>query len=224
MDRYLSLFGFSGLKLDGESRGPEIAAFFWFLRVFSVDASTVPRDNSVFRRPLGVAPREPSPGGEAMNSYERIFGNGPLGLAISVGLLALAVLLEDLIGLPEIGLGETTRTVILYGAGVLNGAVAIWAFTSLPAEKRGRELCTVGAYRWVRHPLYAGFLTIFDFGLAVFLDNWLFVIWALALHPIWHVLMRREERLVAEVFPESYPAYCAITPRFVPNPFRRGAT
>jgi protein-S-isoprenylcysteine O-methyltransferase Ste14 len=100
-------------------------------------------------------------------------------------------------------------------------AVAGWALRSLPPADRGKTLITSGAFRYFRHPLYASFLTFFDFGLALYLDHWVFLIWALAQHPIWHWNMLHEEQLMRREFGDEYDAYCARTGRFVPRIWRR---
>jgi len=40
---------------------------------------------------------------------------------------------------------------------------------------------------------------------------------SLLLHPIWHVLARREEKIVMDAFGDEYRRYAARTGRFVPR-------
>jgi protein-S-isoprenylcysteine O-methyltransferase Ste14 len=96
-------------------------------------------------------------------------------------------------------------------------ALVVWSLRSLPPSARGRQLCTQGAFRYVRHPLYAAFLSHFNFALALFLGHPIYLLWAIALHPIWHVLMRSEERLMLRDFGEPYREYAARTGRFIPR-------
>lgn len=74
-----------------------------------------------------------------------------------------------------------------------------------------------GAYRCFRHPVQATLLSSFDFGLAILLKNWIYLIWALGLHALWHWNIRKEEALMTQAFPEQYPEYCRRTGRFVPR-------
>ena len=69
-----------------------------------------------------------------------------------------------------------------------------WSVRSLPPADRGQRLVVEEAFRYFRHPLYAAFLTFFNFGLAVLLNSWLYVVWAVVLHPLWHLNVRGEER------------------------------
>ena len=155
-----------------------------------------------------------------MNTYDRLFGAGPRGLAISLSLLLVAWRLEPVVGLPSIVDSAIVRWII-FGLGILGAAgLAAWSFRSLSPADRGVNLVTRGAYRYLRHPVYATLLSSFDFGLAVFLNNWIYLIWALALHPVWHWNIRKEEALMMQAFPDEYPEYCKRTGRFVPRLWR----
>lgn len=155
-----------------------------------------------------------------MTQYERIFGTGPRGIAVTLMMFFVAFVTVDWAGPWPIHersvLGLAALGVSLVGT----LATAAWALRSLPPAERGTSLVTSGAFRYFRHPLYASFLTFFDFGLAVYLDDWAFVIWAVAQHPIWHWNMRGEERLMRREFGEEYDTYCAGTGRFIPRLFR----
>ena len=96
-------------------------------------------------------------------------------------------------------------------------ALIIWSVKSLPAAERGNKLCTTGAFKYVRHPLYAAFLSIFDFGLAIYLNSYIFILWAILLHPIWHYIVRYEERLMIDIFKEEYVDYQKKTGQFFPK-------
>jgi len=152
-----------------------------------------------------------------VNAYQRIFGSGPLGLAASAGLFLAAVWLER--RLPDAPLlDHVGARVAAFGVACLAGtALFLWSLLALPVEARGRRLVTGGAYRFVRHPLYAAFLTFFDFGLALFLDHAVYLAWAVLLHPLWHLLVRGEERRMAEAFGAEWDAYARRTGRFVPR-------
>jgi protein-S-isoprenylcysteine O-methyltransferase len=155
-----------------------------------------------------------------MNTYDRTFGAGPRGLIISLGLFMVAWRLEPVVGLPAIVDSDVVRWTV-FGLGILGAvALALWSFKSLPPADRGVNLVTTGAYRYLRHPVYATLLSSFDFGLAVLLNNWIYVIWALALHGVWHWNIRKEEALMLQAFPDQYPEYCRNTGRFLPRLWR----
>ena len=156
-----------------------------------------------------------------MNTYERIFGAGPRGLLISLALLAIAWQWESAAGLPNITANYWVRWVLF--ALTLVGAVfvVVWSLKSLPPATRGKKLVTNGVYRYVRHPLYAAFLSCFNFGLAVLLNNWIYIIWAVLLHGVWHWNIESEEKLMRREFPKEYEEYCQITGRFIPRIWSR---
>lgn len=152
-----------------------------------------------------------------MNTYDRIFGAGPRGLLISLVLLALAWQLEPVAGLLNITASHTVRWVVFVLTTVGAIAVVIWSTRSLSVTARGKELVITGAFRYIRHPLYAAFLSCFNFGLAVLLNNWIYIIWAILLHVVWHWNIQSEEKLMKQEFPGSYEKYCQVTGRFVPR-------
>jgi len=153
----------------------------------------------------------------SMNTYERLFGAGPRGILISGVLLAVAWKLEPLSGLPKITDSDLLRWIVfsLSIAGAL--ALAIWSMISLPPDKRGAALVTTGAYRYLRHPIYATLVSCFHFGLAILLDNWIYLLWAVITYCIWHWNIASEERLMRRAFPNEYEAYCKKTGRFIPR-------
>ena len=152
-----------------------------------------------------------------MNTYDRIFGAGPRGLLISLGLLAFTWQLESVVELPHILSNNAVRWSVFTLTIVTSAFVLIWSVKSLPPEARGRKLVTTGVYRYLRHPLYAAFLSCFNFGLAVLLNNWIYIIWAISLHGIWHWNVRSEETLMKIKFPKEYEDYCRVTGRFIPR-------
>lgn len=152
-----------------------------------------------------------------MNAYQRIFGGGPIGSVASLVLLAVAWRLErELPGL-ALDLPWSLRVGVLAVGSLAAGAVVLWSLRSLPPQSRGRVVVDSGIYGWVRHPLYAAFLSLFNFGLAVYLDHAVYLIWALSLHPLWHLVARYEERLMVEEFGSGYTEYARRTGRFVPR-------
>ena len=152
-----------------------------------------------------------------MNTYQRIFGAGLRGLLITVALFALAWDLEPVIGLPAIITNHFVRWLVF--AITIVGAIfiAAWSFTSLPPDARGKKLVTTGVFRYLRHPLYAAFLSCSNFGLAVLLNNRIYIIWAVLIHVIWHWNIQDEEKLMMQEFPNEYEEYCRVTGRFIPR-------
>ena len=154
-----------------------------------------------------------------MTPYQRIFGTGPRGIAISTVLLGITWQVDQIVDLPPISGNGTVRIVSLVvgclGALLIAGAATV----ALPPKARGTSLVTTGIYRHVRHPIYASLVSSFNFGLAIYLDGWLYLAWAVLLHPLWHWNVGGEERMMAAHFPE-YPAYTKKTGRFLPGLFR----
>ena len=152
-----------------------------------------------------------------MTTYERIFGAGPRGIVLSIVLFALTWKLETVVGLPLISNNIVFRLSIFALSVIGAIGLALWSAKSLPPGDRGKTLITSGAYRYLRHPIYTTFLSCFDFGLAVLLNNWIYILWATLLHSLWHLNIISEEKLMRKEFPIGYREYCAMTGRFIPR-------
>lgn len=113
----------------------------------------------------------------------------------------------------------------LAGAGIALGSVVILrcAFSALGESYRGglglwsdHTLVTRGPYRWVRHPIYSGFVAAM-IGASILASNWLIALAGIGLTmsiPMLRVAL--EERQLAERFGDEYAAYARVTPRFIP--------
>lgn len=156
-----------------------------------------------------------------MQAYLRVFGSGPLGVA-STAVLLLAFQRVDAT-LPPVSLGLPSSARYLALALACLGTIAgiIWSFRSLPVAARGRRLCVQGAYGWVRHPLYASFISIGAPGLVLFVNHWSGLLLLVVLHLVWHGVIVIEERHMIAQFGDEYLAYAKRTGRFVPRLRRR---
>lgn len=157
-----------------------------------------------------------------MNSFARLFGSGPLGVASSAVLTWLALVVRQLNPKGVLCFPDSLRWTVLI-LGTLGAFLSIlWSFRSLPVHRRGHELCTAGAYHWVRHPLYASFISIAAPCVAVFINHWIAIVWLAALHGAWHLVIPWEEKLMLAQFGDDYRDYSNHSGRFVPR-VHRGA-
>jgi len=151
-----------------------------------------------------------------MNKYQKIFGAGPRGLLISLALFFICLWKKDFFALPSIIDNYQIRLAILIISIVLTNIVVFWSLKSLPPKFRGEHLVTTGAYAYFRHPLYGAFLSFFNFGLAIYMNNFIFIIWAVLLFPLWHWNVLYEENLMIEKFGDEYLEYSKKVSRFFP--------
>jgi protein-S-isoprenylcysteine O-methyltransferase Ste14 len=160
-----------------------------------------------------------------MNTYKRIFGSGPLGVGVTLLLFLAAAMAEKHLNLPQLGVPLRVRIGVLTVCTILAAAIVVWSIRSLPTEVRGRQLCVRGAFRYLRHPLYAALVSIFNFGFAFFLNHTVFLITAVIIHLIWHSIVRQEEKMMVKAFGEEYLQYARRTGRFFPrfSSFRKRA-
>ncbi len=156
----------------------------------------------------------------SMTPYQRLFGAGPRGIVLTIVTFPIAYFVIHRFGPWPIHHSAAVGYVLLGVSLAATLALAVWSLKSLPPDERGNVLVDSGAFRYFRHPLYATFLTFFDFGLAIYLNDWAFLVWAFAQHPIWHLNIRSEEQLMRNAFGDEYAAYCNVTGRFVPRLWR----
>jgi protein-S-isoprenylcysteine O-methyltransferase Ste14 len=103
-------------------------------------------------------------------------------------------------------------------------ALAIWARRYLGrnwgmpmSEKADPELVTAGPYSRVRHPIYSGIILAMV-GTAIAVSwFWLFAVILLGGYFVYSAVM--EERYMAGLFPDTYPAYKRSTKMLVPFVF-----
>lgn len=136
-----------------------------------------------------------------------------------------AVLLVALIVLPGRSDWPTPPTVRLLGLILIVGGLAFVALASLrlgpaltatPVPTESGALTTTGLYRLVRHPIYTGVLAIVV-GLTLRSGSWVTLAVGIVTVGFFHSKARWEEARLADRYPD-YPAYAAVTPRFVPWP------
>jgi protein-S-isoprenylcysteine O-methyltransferase Ste14 len=149
---------------------------------------------------------------------KKIFGVGPLGGLISVGLLLVAAWIDRPTGSGAI----TQQTALIRWIGgllILGGlGLHLWSFVTLRQWWVENRLCTRGPFRFVRHPMYAGWISLIAPGMVLILNRWIYVLWLAVLHPVWHALVRREERTMTALFGDVYRRYAARSGRFLPRP------
>src|SRR5260221_242671 len=89
-----------------------------------------------------------------------------------------------------------------------------WRFRAKLDE--GHRLATGGPFRFVRHPIYMG-LNLLALGTAVWIPTG--ILWAslLLMFVGGDLRARAEEKLLTQVFGDTYSAYCNRTSRFLPG-------
>lgn len=88
------------------------------------------------------------------------------------------------------------------------------ALTPLPYPKEGAHLIQTGPYALVRHPMYCGGMVL-ALGWALHVQGWLTLAYVVLLCVFLDVKSRREERWLAEKFPD-YAAYQRRVCKLIP--------
>jgi protein-S-isoprenylcysteine O-methyltransferase Ste14 len=105
---------------------------------------------------------------------------------------------------------------------VIGLAFAVWARVTLGRNwsgvvtlKEGHELVERGPYRFVRHPIYTGILTMF-FATALAREHLSGFVGTLLMFASFWIKLRDEEKLMLQQFPERYADYRLRAKRIIP--------
>jgi protein-S-isoprenylcysteine O-methyltransferase Ste14 len=157
----------------------------------------------------------------AISRRQVIFGVGPAGVVISFVLLAIGAWADRALGHPAILANPARARVAGCVLAVIGVALLLWSLWTLRSWWVKNELCATGAFRWFRHPVYAAWITFILPAMAFYLNSWTILFFVVLLHPVWHRLVIREEKMMVEKFGDGYRAYAARTGRFFPRTWTR---
>ncbi len=126
-----------------------------------------------------------------------------------------ASLWSTLLGIGELGM--LISMLLGYALLIIGIGIFIQGWRQLFYARQKNQIVTTGLYRFVRHPQYTGlFLGLFGEGIV----HWP-TIFSVAIFPVivlaYVLLARSEERKVADQFGETYRAYQARVPMFIPR-------
>ena len=155
-----------------------------------------------------------------ISGYQRRFGVGLVGVTIGLLLFGLLWLLDRSLDHTEIL--SQPKPIRLIGWALIGVWVCwhIWCLKTIRSWWNEGQLCTMGPYRFVRHPIYAGGAFI-GFGLALIFNSWILLLWPIFSYFLWSALVRKEETMMETVFGEEYKRYAARTGRLLPRFFRK---
>ena len=152
---------------------------------------------------------------------QKLFGVGPMGAVISIVWLRLAVWVDHLLGHAEIFANPTPVKVVGVVLAASGLGLLFWTIRTLRNWWAKDELCTMGPYKWFRHPMYAAWITFIAPSIALYFNSWIILLFAILLHPVWHQLVIREEKVMLGKFQNKYRVYAARTGRFFPRLWNR---
>ena len=152
---------------------------------------------------------------------QRLFGIGPMGAAISFLWLMIAAWVDRALGHPAILTNPAPIKVVGGCLAVIGLGLHFWSMWTLRNWWGKDELCTMGPFKWFRHPMYAAWITFILPALALYLNSWIMLFFVVLLHSIWHRHVIREEKIMFEKFQNEYREYAARTGRFFPRIWNR---
>jgi protein-S-isoprenylcysteine O-methyltransferase Ste14 len=154
----------------------------------------------------------------------------PLANRLAYGALVSAgfiLIFSQLRGVPWLHTRVLPDAVWLHGVGiaimVAGFAIAIWArmhlgrnWSGAVTQKVGHELITSGPYRWVRHPIYSGWLLALV-GTAAVRGELRGLLSFMLVYLGFKLKSRLEERMMVSTFGPEYSAYASSTGAIFPR-------
>ena len=147
---------------------------------------------------------------------KRIFGSGPTCFIVGIVLVLIAYFLGLFFEFPMIKISDYFSSLIFIISIVLTLLIVFWGFLSLPLSKRGKSLVVDKAFRYFRHPIYAGFVDFFVFGLGFYLKSFSILVSGVILIFIFGRIVDKEEKYLVEQFGQKYRDYRKTTKKFIP--------
>ncbi len=147
----------------------------------------------------------------------RIFGSGPLCVITTFIVIILAYYIDIWQQTPKIPIPNFLSSTLFIIATLLTLILAIWSFISLPVKTRGKKLVTSGAFKHIRHPVYASFLDFFVFGLGLYLKSYSIIVAGILALIICAFIVESEEKYLLELFGKEFDDYKKITKKFIPK-------
>ena len=152
-----------------------------------------------------------------ISKLNKLFGVGPMGMVISLVLLAIADWGGRVFGHSAILTNPTPLKVVGVVLVIIGLGLHFWSMWVLRNWWAKDELCSKGPFKWVRHPMYAAWITFIIPAVALYLNSWIILFFAVFIHLIWHQLVKKEEKMMTEIFQDEYRSYAARTGRFFPR-------
>lgn len=138
------------------------------------------------------------------------------------------ILLLQLIGVPLLPFTPNAFTRIAGILLILGGAViSVEGRTDLGHNwnhmidyqvKQRQQLVTDGIYRYVRHPIYAGFVFMLT-GVEIVMGSWLFLAFFAVTSAVVYLQSKKEESILARHFAKEYLQYMHHSKMFIPYIF-----
>jgi len=127
------------------------------------------------------------------------------------------------------GVGEITEAgwllprLVGFAVGLCGAVLIVWAAVPLgrflvhdAAVQEDHRLVTSGPYRFIRHPIYSGYLALLLGSAVATLNIWLLLLWPVSLLGIL-VQSGSEEQILRTRFGQEYERYVSRTGRFIPR-------
>tara|TARA_X000001036_G_scaffold92900_1_gene85383 strand:+ start:1058 stop:1570 length:513 start_codon:yes stop_codon:yes gene_type:complete len=154
---------------------------------------------------------------EMVNSYNKIFGSGITGIAITILIWIICIKISTFFSIPEMGISPLFRKILIILFSIDSSILIVWSLMVLPIGDRGNKFISNGPYQYVRHPFYAAFIWSGTGIISMIYKSWLLLIFIIPIHIFWVWHIQKEEKLLLNQFGYEYEQYMMKTPQFFPR-------
>ena len=156
-----------------------------------------------------------------INWYKKNFGVGPFGAIVSITILSILLNGTNydlprykILNFYPLIINLISLLLVIIGVGL-----HIWSFISLKNWWKKNKLCTKGAFKYFRHPMYSAWVIFIALGITIYINSWIIFFWYLFLLFLWNKLVLYEEKMMISEFGDFYLSYLKKTNRFFPKIF-----
>ena len=149
--------------------------------------------------------------------YNRIFGSGPTGIAITILIWIIALQISSFFSIPEMNISSLFRKILIVLFTIDAVILIVWSLIVLPIGSRGKKFISTGPYQYVRHPLYAVFIWSGTGIVSMIFKSWLLLIFIIPIHIFWVWHIQKEENFLLDQFGSEYEQYMMKIPQFFPK-------
>ncbi len=100
----------------------------------------------------------------------------------------------------------------------LVSGILLWIIASLHLRKavKAKEIAASGAFKYIRHPIYAS-IYILSIGLGLIFFSWFWFIVMIVFLPFWYLECKEEEKEMIKFYGQKYIEYRKRTGMFLPG-------
>ena len=151
------------------------------------------------------------------SKLKQFFGVGPIGALFTIGMWAIALIVEKFLNIPQIQIHPILRTAFITVFTIDALYLLIGSNYQIKKQGKGDVLMTKGPYQFIRHPIYSAWVYSFTGILSMVLFSWAIILSVIPINLFWSWLVTYEENKMLNKFGNIYKDYMSKTGQFLPS-------